>query len=457
MMPRLWIAFAFLFWCASCGHAPPSLASNKEAAASWKPSTYLESQSAKNDSSINFSLYLPSSFSESGPNKMIVFLDAQGDGKLPVSRYKTLADRYGFILMGSLNSKNGLPFQAHQRIFKVLQSEALDRFHVPASQLAIAGFSGGARVAAMLAQGDSAINAVMGCGAGFNPTKTDGFSYYGLVGQGDFNFQEFWSLGALLREGNKPHHLATFPGAHHWPPVVAMDSAFLFVGKRMEPLDSSDVYLNSVLQQDSPSTDMNNITRVQHLRFALGCLQGKVNTSELEQRLHECMRSPSWLTHERSIQFELTSESNQREKYGRLLQTATLEIWELEAARLQKQAVQLPKPEAWTAKRILGYLSLSCYMYANQAMAAGDWSTADHYVGVYAKVDATNSEHAYLKAVIEARMGRSALPFLSLANDLGFRDVQRVQNEPAFFSLQGNPSFQALLNNMKSNPPPPPK
>src|ERR1017187_4246613 len=60
----------------------------------------------KSDSTQSYALYIPAKANKSAL-PIIYFFDAHGDGALPLKKYKSLADAYGFILIGSNSSKNG--------------------------------------------------------------------------------------------------------------------------------------------------------------------------------------------------------------------------------------------------------------------------------------------------------------------------------------------------------------
>ena len=69
-----------------------------------------------NDASQNYSLYLPKAYSKKSSWPVIFIFDAHGDGNLPITKYKDLAEEYGFILAGSNNSKNGTSWEESQAI-----------------------------------------------------------------------------------------------------------------------------------------------------------------------------------------------------------------------------------------------------------------------------------------------------------------------------------------------------
>ena len=99
------------------------------------------------DASQSYSLYLPKNYDSHKTYAVIFAFDPHGTGKLPVDKYKTLAEQYNFILIGSNNSKNGLQFEESKEIAEKLFADAQMRLSVNTARIYLLGFSGGARVA----------------------------------------------------------------------------------------------------------------------------------------------------------------------------------------------------------------------------------------------------------------------------------------------------------------------
>lgn len=59
------------------------------------------------DTSYSYALYLPENYTPDQKYPVLFFFDAHKRGKLPVHKYKSLADKYGYILAASYNSTNG--------------------------------------------------------------------------------------------------------------------------------------------------------------------------------------------------------------------------------------------------------------------------------------------------------------------------------------------------------------
>ena len=84
-------------------------------------------------------------FSNSPEKKFpcIYFFDAHARGSLPVRTYKDLAEKYGFVLIGSNISKNGTEWQVTNDGVKVLMEDTRSRINIDPKRIYTSGFSGG--------------------------------------------------------------------------------------------------------------------------------------------------------------------------------------------------------------------------------------------------------------------------------------------------------------------------
>jgi len=77
-----------------------------EAADTFETGKVIATILCKENPAQSYALYIPAG-NKHDTLPVIYFFDPHGDGSFPVTRYKALADQYGFILIGSNNSKNG--------------------------------------------------------------------------------------------------------------------------------------------------------------------------------------------------------------------------------------------------------------------------------------------------------------------------------------------------------------
>ena len=177
------------------------------------------------DRSQSYALYLPTTYSPGRPWPILYAFDPRGRGTVPLERFKEAAERYGWIVVSSNNSRNG-PFQTSVDAWNAIVQDTHARFAIDDRRVYTTGFSGGARVAAYLAANcNHCIAGVIPVGAGFPagmmPSPSLRFSVFGSVGIEDFNLPEMVDLDTALAAAGMAHRLDRFVGRHEWMPSDA--------------------------------------------------------------------------------------------------------------------------------------------------------------------------------------------------------------------------------------------
>ncbi|MGH9789883.1 MAG: TPR end-of-group domain-containing protein, partial [Candidatus Acidiferrales bacterium] len=142
---------------------------------------------------------------------------------VPVELMKDAAEKYGYIVAGSNNSRNG-PFAPSYESAAAMAEDLSGRFPVDAKRVYFTGFSGGARasVYVTLACGTCAAGVILH-GAGLPsdrpPNKEMNFAVFSAVGTVDFNYSEVVTLQEKLADQGITHRLRRFEGPHQWAPA----------------------------------------------------------------------------------------------------------------------------------------------------------------------------------------------------------------------------------------------
>ena len=200
------------------------------------------------DAEQSYALYLPTGYRPDRPNPILFCFDPGGNGGIPVALFREGAEKFGWIVVGSHNSRNG-PWEAVLRAARALWLDTHARFAVDDGRVYAAGFSGGARAACGLGKMLSVrLAGVIGCGAGLpewlEPADMDGVPWFGTAGLRDFNFQEMQELERSLRRQGSPCLLRLFHGSHAWPPAKLALEAMAWLEER---------YTDSVHDEESVS------------------------------------------------------------------------------------------------------------------------------------------------------------------------------------------------------------
>jgi poly(3-hydroxybutyrate) depolymerase len=169
------------------------------------------------DATQHYALYLPSNYTPSRQWSVILAFDPQARGGVPVERYQQAAEKYGYIVAGSLNSRNG-PWDVSLQAAKAMTADVKARFSIDPKRVYTAGMSGGARVAMKIAIDSRQIAGVFASSAGF-PDEFIArvpFAVFGSAGTDDFNHLEMYQLD---RRMTSAHRVLYFEGGHTWLPA----------------------------------------------------------------------------------------------------------------------------------------------------------------------------------------------------------------------------------------------
>ena len=171
----------------------------------------------QHDASQHYALYLPSYFDVSREWPLILAFDAGGRGREGVERYRVAAEKYGYIVAGSNNSRNG-PWEVGLQAAAAMAADVSRRFPINLKRVYTAGMSGGARVAIMVAQNNTNIAGVLASSAGYSTAfhKSERFPFFGSAGTEDFNYQEMRNVERMM---TSPHRVEFFEGGHTWLPI----------------------------------------------------------------------------------------------------------------------------------------------------------------------------------------------------------------------------------------------
>jgi len=175
------------------------------------------------DPSQSYALYLPSSYAPEKSWPILYCFDPLARGDVPVKLFRDAAEKYGWIVVGSHNSRNG-NLKPSLEATAAMWDDTHARLSIDARRVYAAGFSGGARLAVRF--GDlcrGCLAGVIANGAGFPAdikiTAALPFQVFAIAGTDDFNFPEMKRLDDALVKLSLPHRLAIFDGAHTWAPA----------------------------------------------------------------------------------------------------------------------------------------------------------------------------------------------------------------------------------------------
>ena len=294
----------------------------------------------------DYCYYIPDSVNK--PENPLVFLfDPHAKGNVSIKKYVAQANKYGFVLVASLVSENGMPIEKIRVHTHKVMDEIFEKLPVDKSSVVFAGFSGGGRVASEMAREFKNIKGVISCGAA-EPVNEKGKTKNVLIcGNEDFNYLECVSVA--LKQ-NRPDNFVfySFEGKHEWPSEDIMAKAIVFC--------ISDVANNEV--------------------FSIA----------EEERIY------------------LSTEENIRSQLVQSFTTQGYDWWVSKIDELRKNTKSIHKQEEKISKRLLAFIGMLSYAYTKNAIGTNNIRLAKHCIKIYEYIEPENQDMLAYKKQIE-KMG----------------------------------------------------
>ena len=418
----------------------------------------------RDDASQSYALYIP----ETKTSKLlpvVYFFDPHGQGSLPLDKYKSLADKYQFILVGSNNSKNGNDWSFTEKIWRNLFGDTKSRLPIDIHSVYACGFSGGAKVASYLALNYPEIRGVVAGGAGLPDgiaAADFGFSFTGIAGTGDLNMTDLVTLNSDFDKTRTRHRIIFFNGKHEWSPVETMDQAF--AGLQLDalresgalPVDEGFIKMVASEYKNRVTASLNagnQIVAEQDCALAENLLEGLSGDVAWFQREDaSLLRNPGYQKQFKAQQALFTREAATKEFYQQQFQQGSPEYWKKTIAELERGSRTLG-PEAAMNQRLLAYLSLAFYSLSNQFIQSNQQAAAVYFDGLYKIADPENPEAWYFSAILDARADNSPSTEADLlkAVEKGFSDSTRLVTQPEFHQLTNPINLKNITERFRNN------
>jgi predicted esterase len=198
------------------------------------PGTVHASVTALADATNSYALYLPSAYSPTKRWPLLLVFDPFARGEVSVKLFHEAAEKYGFIVVGSNNSRN---FEDPSAAIRALWADVKERYAIDPRRIYTAGLSGGARVASTVALAcRSCIAGVIANSAGLpngamlpGPDVSDWFL---VAGTTDFNYPEQLHLKESFDARKVVSRFVVYDGPHNWMPKEFPERALAWLQLR---------------------------------------------------------------------------------------------------------------------------------------------------------------------------------------------------------------------------------
>lgn len=454
IFPAIIISLFILFGCGTDTNTIENKAKNNQKIPESHPVIYAPGKLYSNvkyvsNNALSYAVYLPKSYSDTTTSAVIFLFDAHGRGELPVKKYQKIADKFNLIIACSNDSKNGLDGEAITMISYGFINDVLTRFKVNKNKIYAGGFSGGARVAVQIADMDKQIKGVFGVGAGLPNAdyinKID-FNYFIAAGNKDFNYKELTDLSKTLKAKNVDYYFMEFDGKHAWPEPIVFETAmyFMMLNNNESSYSLEDEIVKQYISFENDNLkaafNTNDLVEQVHIYERMTQILNKItNTIKYQKKLKILFTTAIYKNHIKNLEKALDYESKAQKPLANAVGTQNTEWWNKTIDELILKSTTSGNIEENLAnQRLLNYLSLVSYMYADNALKNNKIAEAQKFLFIYEKVDPDNTEVYYLKAVYYALQNNNnmALKSLEEAVDKGFDDFERIAKDPHFHFSQ---------------------
>ncbi len=413
------------------------------------------------DNTQSYALYIPAS----GVKEMypvVYFFDPHGDGTLPLYKYKALADAFGFILIGSNNSKNGNTWADAENIWAILSGDAQKRLKLDANRIYVCGFSGGAKVATYIALHHQAIKGVIANGAGLPEIVQQNylpFSFTAITGEGDMNRSDLIDITNALDKTQTKHRIIFFDGIHEWAPESTMKTAFSgfqFDAMEKKTIAIDTFFISRYIAENKIAierlTKANQLIRAAEMcKLSVGMLAGLTPSAQwFQEKYASLTANAAYKNQLKTEQDLLTEEEKVKEVFAQQFQQGDKNYWVKAIADLKIKAA-IKNRETAMYQRLQAYLSLAFYSISNRMITSGNMNEAAYFVDLYKMADPTNSEAWYFSALLNARNNNADATTSDLLKAVanGFNDKNRLAQQPEFQQLGTRINLNEIISRMK--------
>ena len=428
----------------------------------------------------SYALFLPSSYSPDRPAPIVYAFDPGARGSLPVELMKDAAERHGYIVVGSNNSRNG-PAESQKEAAQAVWQDTHQRFAIDSQRVYFTGFSGGARVATSLALTCNCAAGVISHGAGFptarGPEEPIPFSYFGTAGHLDFNYPEVVEVAASLEANGSTNRLRRFQGTHQWAPAEVWEEAFLWMelqARKQEPDSPDEEFVRRQFARAAKrAKEMDEAGDVHGAVYQYKKLvqdfAGLADTREFERRAEELEATKAFRRAQEREQVEI---KRQRRLAGEFL--FYLDVLRTDPANRQEALYQLRRmvggwkrrldknkvqnEEDVVLRRTLHGMFVSTFEDGLQALRDNEPVIAAGHFEIASEIASTSPMPLFHLARAHALDGntKGALRALRKAVEKGFSYPELLREAREFASLQEKKEFRDILASLKQQSPPQP-
>ncbi|MGC8802335.1 MAG: hypothetical protein ACP5PS_00960 [Bacteroidales bacterium] len=388
--------------------------------------------------------YLPTKFSIDHSFPVLFCFDPHADARLAISLFRDYAEEHGMIIIASATLQNGQTQEEIVLYLNQLYRDVRDKLWVDTTRIFAAGFSGGARVAGIFSQ-LAPVAGLISCSAGYYPMGKC-VPVILIAGTYDMNYLETRFSDNNINTALCKHCFLTFEGPHQWPPRSSLYRAMDIL--QIWSLDSVEFNRSAFVKErlEKEKQDLLNHLKlytpdslwhtIEAMRIFLSIYGPIADTKPIRQSYDSLLQQKSIVSLLDSKIAAEKYEEEQQEIIRQAMGSRPLEWWITTLGQWQKQQGKDTEMLA-VHKRLLAYVSLLSYSYAQAAIRQGNWNAVGYILSIYGMADPENADYHYFMACRYAHENKvqQALEELTIALRAGI-PLAKAMNDPLLSSLK---------------------
>ncbi|MGC4071692.1 MAG: hypothetical protein QM760_04115 [Nibricoccus sp.] len=422
------------------------------------PGRVIEKIPCKADATQSYALYLPSNYATARTWPVLYCFDPRARGARAIECFRVGAEKFGYLVVGLNNSRNG-PWEENKSAIEAVLRDTHARLAVNRARLYTAGLSGGARVAVRLAMAGLAPGAIV-CSGGFptedTPAKMN-FIFFGTTGVDDCNYDEMRRIDDDLDKQGAIHRVAIFAGGHEWLPQTLGTQAIEWLeiqGMRTGLRQRDAAIIDSAFQSRLAALPGTAPEKWLETKSLAADFKGLCDTSALEKSAAELGASrelAEWRKLERKAEKTTALQVNQ------LVEAAaegfadgmrrSVDTWRKQATESEDSLKRRVSRRTIQGAAIAFEQTARAHFSENQFAISATYYEAilmlqPERIGFYYDV---------ARARILDGDKKAALAALKKGADSGSKDFARIENEKDFKPLQNDAAYLEIISAMKKN------
>jgi dienelactone hydrolase len=425
------------------------------------------------DATQSYALYLPSYYTPARKWPVLYAFDPLARGRLPVELFRAAAEKYGWIVVGSNNSRNG-PLKPSLDATAAMWNDTHARLAIDERRVYATGFSGGARAAIRLNYlCHNCLAGVVACGGGFPtdiaPDASVPFALFGVAGTNDFNYPEMKRLAETFGKFKLPHRLELFDGGHAWatPELCTQAVAWLELqaiktGRRAgDETLLEELWRQGAAQARAAEEAKKLYDAYRSYQSLVADFKGLRETAELERKVEALRKTKEVKRALDDDDAQIGRQQKLTQELVALLQArADADRAALAMADFRKRLADLRQAarsdedsgERRVARRALQQVFAGFYEAAADLRARRDGNAqVVANLEIAAEIATDNPKVQFELACAYAADGakKKALAALRRAVEKGFTDANALTDSEALAPLRDDPTFKELVGSLK--------